>query len=677
MGFDSVQVGNPPNWHRDALSGRVAPNWHWTRIPTLDVSVVGDHKVVWEINRHQYLLAAAFIWLLEEAPHARLLIERHLDSWLQSNPYGVGINWASSLEVSYRAITWCWLLWLLGPDDWNKEIKIGLIRGLELHALHIESYLSTYYSPNTHLTGEALGLLYVSTLLPGSKYADRWRKKGVRILVECTSKHIRPDGTYFEQATQYQRYTTEIILHYLMLSAANGWRVEPEIPVALRKSCNFLRAIRNGEGSIPLLGDDDGGLLLPLDFGSPESIDALLACASAVLEDPAILPDSPIDNSLSVWIAGARAVRSELAVPEKPFSFTSAHFKDGGLIVIRDDWSRSGAVATLDVGVHGEMNCGHAHADALSMTLSLQGSPLFIDRGTLTYVGPERNDFRSTSSHNTLEFEGGSSITPMGPFQWGEIPPPPDGGLADYGPVVVAWGVAQGHIDTPSPSRHQRVVCHVPRGAWLVVDAGFRQGSRGGVVRWQCAPGVSARSVGKGIVALALREAGLSCHLAYLGFSSCSVVPRVVSGRYGARSEALVAELSLESGLRGLSVLVPADESIELSPGRVGWCDATGLNEVRWFGSEEPEKLRIGAGLEVSARCVWTTSFKKNSGPGEEGAPPDQCVLIDPQAVTLAGAVTVFPPVAGGANRVLVLTREGGRWRILSCGDAGCGSEQC
>ncbi|HEY3375017.1 MAG TPA: alginate lyase family protein [Candidatus Aquicultor sp.] len=53
-------------------------------------------------------------------------------------------------------------------------------------------------------------------------------------------------------------------------------------------------------------------------------------------------------------------------------------------------------------------NGGHAHNDQLSIVLSVDGRPIFVDPGTYLYTPmPEkRNLFRSTAMHNTLSIEG-------------------------------------------------------------------------------------------------------------------------------------------------------------------------------------------------------------------------------------------------------------------------------
>jgi hypothetical protein len=88
-----------------------------------------------------------------------------------------------------------------------------------------------------------------------------------------------------------------------------------------------------------------------------------------------------------------------------------------GYVVVRD---RLATHAVIDVGPHGYQNAGHAHADALALTLSLQGRPLLIDPGTFTYTMDSRlrDHFRSSLSHNTVSIHGRSNAAPAGPFHW-------------------------------------------------------------------------------------------------------------------------------------------------------------------------------------------------------------------------------------------------------------------
>ncbi|MEJ7699131.1 MAG: heparinase II/III-family protein [Pyrinomonadaceae bacterium] len=77
----------------------------------------------------------------------------------------------------------------------------------------------------------------------------------------------------------------------------------------------------------------------------------------------------------------------------------------------------------IECGEHGFLNCGHAHADALSFTLSSNGKPIFVDSGTYNYTSDleARQIFRSTSAHNCLTVNGESSSIPGGAFSWKSV----------------------------------------------------------------------------------------------------------------------------------------------------------------------------------------------------------------------------------------------------------------
>src|SRR6185503_6627417 len=198
LGFTGLSFGGPIDWHFEPVSGKRIPLEHWSKLDYLDAGVAGDKKITWELNRHQYFMKLGQAYALtQDQKYARTFVN-HLESWMDANAPKRGINWASSLEVAFRSISWLWALYffrdLVPAQTRNRALKF-----LYLGARHLESYLSTYFSPNTHLTGEALGLFFLGTLLPELKEAKRWRDLGSRILIDQIPVHVRADGVYFEQ----------------------------------------------------------------------------------------------------------------------------------------------------------------------------------------------------------------------------------------------------------------------------------------------------------------------------------------------------------------------------------------------------------------------------------------------------------------------------------------------
>jgi hypothetical protein len=115
MGFERVSYGSTIDWHLDAVHGKTAPRKPWFRVRYLNFNEVGDSKVTWELNRHQHLVTLAKAYRLTgKEEFAKELFDQWF-GWQHQNPYPIGINWASSLEVAFRAISWLWV-WNLLAD---------------------------------------------------------------------------------------------------------------------------------------------------------------------------------------------------------------------------------------------------------------------------------------------------------------------------------------------------------------------------------------------------------------------------------------------------------------------------------------------------------------------------------------------------------------------------------
>lgn len=110
LGYRDLFFGQPINWQLEPVTGKIAPQRHWSRIDYLDANLVGDKKITWELNRHQYFatLGRAY-WHTRDERYAQTFVA-HLGAWMDENPPKTGINWASSLEVAFRCISWLWAL---------------------------------------------------------------------------------------------------------------------------------------------------------------------------------------------------------------------------------------------------------------------------------------------------------------------------------------------------------------------------------------------------------------------------------------------------------------------------------------------------------------------------------------------------------------------------------------
>ena len=117
LGYRALEFGDPIDWRLDPVAQRRAPDLHWSLLKPLDPLQVGDSKVIWELNRHQWLVHLAQAWRLTGDHRYAAAVVRSIQAWLRKNPTGIGINWASSLEVAFRLVAWSWALLLIRDAD--------------------------------------------------------------------------------------------------------------------------------------------------------------------------------------------------------------------------------------------------------------------------------------------------------------------------------------------------------------------------------------------------------------------------------------------------------------------------------------------------------------------------------------------------------------------------------
>ena len=525
-----------------------------------------------------------------------------------------------------------------------------------------------HFSPNTHLTGEALGLFYVGTVLPASARARRWREMGAAILEAAIKRQVYADGVYFEQASQYHRYTAEIYLHYLVLANSSGWSVSDTVRHSLANLFAVLRSLASAAGRIPLLGDDDGGLLLPLDDRAPDDVRGLLLAGAVALQRPEMAPaDAP--PSVAYWLCGIERTDLARTAPIRLPDWLDMYFARGGLAVLRDGWDRSAAVAVIDAGPHGALSCGHSHADALAMTLSLGATELFIDRGTLTYTGPERNDFRATVSHNTLEIDGTSSLTPGEAFKWlPGIPPRACGIVCSSAHFSSFLGLAVGHVAGGRPSAHRRAVLHRRAGSWVVHDQGVRATTSAGVLRWQLAPHLTASVLTEYSVVIR-DDGGSEVATVFLrGAAPVRIVTRDVSPRLGQRVTAQCLELPLDSTLEALTIVVPAGSDaaavsfaldVQHPERGVRWTDATGRHRVVTGAGQPP---LLPANPKLHPGLTW---WVETLGAAAQDGHDLLIAALPTQTPFAPGDVQAITHAREQSGRMTVLANTHGHWQQL------------
>ena len=111
-----IETGSHIDWRRDYQHDKKSGTAYFRRIPYLDFTAVGDHKFIWELNRHQHLILLAQAYLFTEDERYTREIFQEIRTWLEQNPFQRGINWTSALEVAFRALSWMWVYHFVGSE---------------------------------------------------------------------------------------------------------------------------------------------------------------------------------------------------------------------------------------------------------------------------------------------------------------------------------------------------------------------------------------------------------------------------------------------------------------------------------------------------------------------------------------------------------------------------------
>ncbi len=422
FGHHKVSVLGDFNWHRDPESGIVAPLIYGKGIDYRDNDRVGNCKTLWEVARHPHLVPLAVAYAATgDARYADLAVGQ-IDSWIEQNPFGLGVHWCSTLEAALRLVAWAFVHSLLSLRDAKGlfgRAKDPAALGLAIyqHAHFIRHYLSRHSSANNHLIGELTGLWVGCNVFDLGDEGETWAAQAKQELEAEAVKQVFEDGVNREQANYYHLW----VMEYLFLNRLVGERYGNPFSdtfcsrvVAMER---FISALRPVGGTVPQIGDSDDGVVVRFEPQDPTDPYRDVCCAIRAVTGQgcsgAKLPQKAFWYAL---MAGSEDEGSAQAA-EDHAAPGGLLFSDGGYAVLKGN----GAHVIFDAGPLGYPSiAAHGHADANSLLLALNGRWWLVDPGTYCYhTQPDWRDyFRSTAAHNTVEINGHDQSQIGGAFLW-------------------------------------------------------------------------------------------------------------------------------------------------------------------------------------------------------------------------------------------------------------------
>jgi len=407
LGSGVIELGDKIDWHKDYKTGIRWKPRYMRDIDYNNLEQPSDVKYAWELSRVQWLIPLGQAYLLtSEEKYARAAREILAD-WIRNNPYACSVNWACTMEVALRIVSWSWLFHAFKESDsWRHEgFREAFLRTLYLHGDFTERHLERSDINGNHYTADAAGLVFAGLFFGEGKAPRRWAKMGWAILCDELPKQVFPDDVDFEDSVPYHRLVLELFLFPALYRLRHGLEVSASYRERLIAMARFTEAYSRPDGSVPIWGDADDARTLP--FGGQPINDHryLMALTGLVLEDEELLKPFGGEKAEIFWWLGADATERLQTVERSGAPPRSRAYEDGGFYIMRNDSDH----VFIDCGPLGLAGRGgHGHNDALSFEAVLDGVHLITDSGAYLYTADYRvrNRFRATASHNTPMVDG-------------------------------------------------------------------------------------------------------------------------------------------------------------------------------------------------------------------------------------------------------------------------------
>ncbi len=376
LGSDKLDLGQKLPWHYDIkLPQEQWGTEYWNR-PSLrfyqEISVQDspqseqgyypDIKVPWELSRLQHIFIIGYAYQRAIASNDSERITqysdtfvKHMTSWIDENPYLLGVNWVCPMEVAIRAVNMIWGFHFfknhpeISMDFWKK-----IVCSLYDHAHYLDYNRETSDKPNNHYLADLVGGFYLSVFFKDLSPVFNQKQSIVLDTIWAQiAQQVHPDGTSYEGSTNYHRLVTEMLVHVSLMCQLQGTTIPTTIGPTLRTMKAFLQDCTDLGGNLAQIGDNDSGKFV-----------------TGLRINPNTQP-----RLISYRYAGITIMNTH-------------------------GWHVTFRHPTFDK----HQPTGHFHADELSITASIDGKPLLVDPGSYLYTSNKhwRNQYRSSYAHNSF-----------------------------------------------------------------------------------------------------------------------------------------------------------------------------------------------------------------------------------------------------------------------------------
>lgn len=406
LGTGLIELGDHIDWHKDYKSGiRWLPRFI-TEINYSNPYDESDVKIPWEISRLQWLIPLAQAYVLTNDEKYAAKVKDVIQSWIKNNPYARSVNWACTMEVALRIFTLTFFFHVFkNSNTWNDlNFQSNLLKTIWLHGKFTEEFIEKSDVNGNHFTADAAALVVAGLFFNSGDDSKRWHEKGWKYLNDELPKQVFSDGVNYEASLPYHRLVLELFFYPAYYRQIVGFDVSTTYKEVLNKMAFFVACSTNPENTVPVWGDADDARALPFSFTNINDHRYLLGLIGIAFNFQKIKEFFSGPVTELIWFFGFDRAKELSSIDTNISNIPSTAFSEGGFFILRDRRN----YVFIDCGPLGLAGRGgHGHNDILSFEAYLQGQPLIVDSGSYQYTGSyiERNNFRSTSYHNTPQID--------------------------------------------------------------------------------------------------------------------------------------------------------------------------------------------------------------------------------------------------------------------------------
>ena len=368
-----INIGWPPKWETNetGIWSKKSSN----KIQYYGAEVQNDIKLIWELHRLQWLPSvSAYYANKNDNKDSEVVLDIIID-YIDLHPFGRTISWMEGIEITLRSISIIeTLAYIKEFEIENKKIE-KIYSYLACNAQWLDCHLSEKWRRNNnHLLLELIGLMILGEYLEWHPKAKKWKKRAIYKL----SRELRKqtfNKRNWEPTTAYHRFVTESLLvmeHYCgtQIKVDNNINLIRKITKNLVESLYWMSDV---EGRMPVIGDDDAGIVCPRVGGINAS-----------------------DNNPTLSLSKKLGYKK----PDKIDGIKL--WSEQGMGVLHNGNMTLNFVSGAPKGIGRQAS--HRHLDMLSISLNHKGNEIILDGGTGVYFGSNtwRDYFRSEKCHSGI-----------------------------------------------------------------------------------------------------------------------------------------------------------------------------------------------------------------------------------------------------------------------------------